>query len=326
MIDPLEWLWPLADAPVPTVATHHTAGWPEGVLDRLQELGLLVECELAARVLCPECRDHYEEVLACEGPGRATYSFIACPEFRRVRVSRDARRQWSVHFAGLTSGLAAVMKLTGKVAELTPARVWRLGRTTWHGESRDVVLARGLNWCDAASVRAAITRTRKPVVFVPHAKPDADFWSGRVPPVLALDQIAADAPGGIDIDPLEILTALRDADALRSESGTAPVTAEQLTLLIRRQIKAEHKSELTDDVYLAAYRQHGSVRKAAEFLTNETGATISKDQVQRAVTRAGGAAEVLNAEDSDSVVRPVASRSRDRRGKSLIQSQPDGEE
>lgn len=143
MIDPLEWLWPLVDGPVPIVGTHHTEGWPDGVLGRLTELGLLVECDLAARVLCPECRDHYEEVLACEGPGRITYSFIVCPEYRRVRVSRDARRQWFVHFTGLTSGLAVVMKLTGKVAELTPARVWRLGRTVWHGESRDVVLARG---------------------------------------------------------------------------------------------------------------------------------------------------------------------------------------
>jgi hypothetical protein len=326
VIDPLEWLWPLADAPEPVVASHHVAGWPGGVLDRLTELGLLVEYELAARVLCPECRDHYEEVLACEGPGRATYSFIACPELRRVRVPRDARRQWAVNFAGLTSSLAAVMKLTGKVAELAPARVWRLGRTTWHGESRDVVLARGLTWCDAASVRAAITRARKPVVFVPHAKPDADFWSGRVPPLLALDQIATDTPGGIEIDPMEILTAMRDAEAQQSGDGAVPVTAEQLTLLIRRQIKAEHKSELTDDVYLAAYRQHGSMRKAAEFLSAETGTTISKDQVQRAVARAGGAAEVVNAEDSDSVVRPVASRSRDRRGKPVIRSQPDGEE
>jgi hypothetical protein len=326
VIDPLEWLWPLADAPVPTVGTHHTAGWPDDVLDRLTELGLLVECELAARVLCPECRDHYEEVLACEGPGRATYSFIVCPELHRVRVPRDARRQWSVSFAGLTSGLAVVMKLTGKVTELAPGRVWRLGRTTWHGESRDVVLARGLNWCDAASLRAAITRSRKPVVFVPHAKPLADFWSGRVPPVIALNQIATDSPGGIDIDPLEILTAVRDADAMQSEAANPSLTTEQLTLLIRRQIKAEHKSELTDDVYLAAYRQHGSMRKAAEFLSNETGTTISKDQVQRAVTRAGGAAEVLNAEDSDSVVRPVASRSRDRRGKSVIQSQTVEEE
>lgn len=326
MTDPLEWLWPLADAPVPTAAAHHTAAWPAGVLDRLRELGLLVEGELAARVLCPECQDHYEDVLACAGPGRLNYSYIACPVLRRVWVPRDARRQWAVSFPGLTSSLAAVMKLTGKVTELAPARVWRLGRNAWHGESRDVVLARGLNWCDAASVCAAITRARRPVVFVPQARPAADFWGGRVPPVIALDQIATDAPGGIDVDPLEILTALRDADAARSEAGTVPLTAEQLTLAIRRQIKAEHKSELTDDVYLAAYRQHGSVRKAAEFLSKETGTTVSKDQVQRAVTRAGGAAEVLNAEDSDSVVRPVASRSRDRRGKSLIQSQPDEEE
>lgn len=326
MTDPLEWLWPLADAPVPTVAAHHTNHWPTGVLDRVRELGLLIESELSARVLCPECQDHYEDVLVCAGPGRLNYSYIACPVLSRVWLSRDVRRQWAVSFPGLTSSLAGAMKLTGKVTELAPTRVWRLGRTAWHGESRDVVLARGLNWCDAASVRAAITCARRPLVFVPHARPTADYWNGRVPPVIALNQIAADTPRGIDIDPLEILTALRDADAGQSEAGTAPMTAEQMTLVIRRQIKAEHKSQLTDTVFLAAYRQCGSVRKAAEFLSKETGATISKDQVHRAVTRAGGAEEVLNVEDGNSVIRPVASRPRDRHGKSLISSQPDDEE
>jgi len=326
VIDPLEWLWPLADATVPTVAVQHTESWPDGVLDRLRAASLLMDDELAARVLCPECQDHYEEVLACEGPGRETYSFISCPALHRVRVPRSARRQWSVNLPVLAQALAVTMSLTGKVAELAPRRVWRLGRTKWQDAARDVLLSRGLHWSDAATVRGSITQARKPIVFVPRAKPPGDYWIGRVPPIIALDQVALLGDAGIEIDPLEIAASIQDADARQNGTGVIEMNPEQLTLLIRRQIKAEHKSELSDDIFLAAYRQHGSVRKAADFLSTETGATISKDQVQRAVGRAGGAAEVLNAEDSNSVVRPVASRSRDNRGKTLIQSQTDMEE
>jgi hypothetical protein len=318
--DPLELFCPLADAVTPIVSVHNVSAWPGGVFARLLDLGLLIPGEEANRVLCPDCHEHYEEVLACEGPGRTTYYFITCPQGLRVRVSRDARRQWAVNFSALVRSLTATLKLTGKVSELSPNRMWRLGRTNWQGTSRDVLLARGLNWADATSIRGSITQARKPIVFVPHFKPAADFWNGRVPPVIALDQVATIGETGLDIDPLEITTAVQEADT--APRDVVAVTSEQLTLMIRRQMKAEHKSNLTDDVFLAAYRQHGSVRKAAEFLSQETCSTISKDQVQRAVTRAGGAGEVLNAEDSDSVVRPVASRSRDRKGKNLIRAKP----
>lgn len=81
------------------------------------------------------------------------------------------------------------------------------------------------------------------------------------------------------------------------------MSREQFTLLIRRQIKAEQKTHLTDDVLVAARRQCGSLRKAAEYLSSETGQDVTKDQVFRAVKRAGGLAEIINASDSDSIVR-----------------------
>lgn len=322
MTDSLEWLWPLADAPVPVVGIHHTSAWPIGVFDRLIGLNLLMECALADRVLCPECQDHFEEVFDCEGSGRANYTYIVCREHRRVWVPRDARRQWTVQFTSLASTFAEVMKLTGKVVELAPARVWRLGRITWQGESRDVVLARGLNWCDAVSVRTAITRCRKPVVFVPLARPAVEFWTGRVPSVIPLVQVASDSRNGIDIDPAAIFSSIQDAETRQADRETPSVTDEQLTRLIRNHLK----TELTDEVYLAAYCHQGTVRNAATFLSEQTKTTVSKDKIYRALKRAGGSKAVLNAQDSNSTVRAVASRPRDKRGKQLIQTQSEVEE
>ena len=91
--------------------------------------------------------------------------------------------------------------------------------------------------------------------------------------------------------------------------------------MIRQQVKAEEKTALTDDILVAAYKQHNSMRKAADFLTSETGQTVTKDKVQRAVGRSGGIEAVVSGHDSHSVRRTVASQRRD--GKKIIPNRPE---
>jgi len=50
------------------VAAHGVAGWPAGVHERLVDLGLLVRAEDAQRVLCPECHEHVQELIASQRP------------------------------------------------------------------------------------------------------------------------------------------------------------------------------------------------------------------------------------------------------------------
>jgi hypothetical protein len=89
-------------------------------------------------------------------------------------------------------------------------------------------------------------------------------------------------------------------------------TALRLKRLIRRQLKAERQAALTDDLLVAAYRQHGSYRKAAEALTAQ-GAETNRWAVERAVKRIGGPAALRRSESSSSVVRTVASQRHDSR-------------
>lgn len=115
---------------------------------------------------------------------------------------------------------------------------------------------------------------------------------------------------------------LTDLIGPETASGVFAVSEVQLKLMIRQQVKAEAKTGLTDDIFVAAYRQHGSVRKAAAFLSQQTGRHVSKDQVHCALKRSGGIQAVLNAEDSDSIQRTVASQRRDRRRKFASPTQP----
>ncbi len=300
----LDYLWPVMDAPVPIVAAHVVAAWPAGVHQRLLDLGFLMQAADTDRVRCPECQQHFEEVIARTGPDGAVRFYVLCPEVLRAEVPALARRQWGVNMTAITDALAAALRLTGNLTTLLPNRAWRLGRTIWQNEPRDVVLARGLNWKDASSVRAIITRGRKPIVLVPDTKPPNDLWRGRVPPILALSQAATIGEGGIDLDPLELAATILDADKRTNAPDTDGINLDRLKLLIRQQVKAEEKIGITDDILVAAYRQEGTVREAAAFLARTTGQEISKDSVHRALQRAGGTATaVLNDESSPSVVR-----------------------
>jgi hypothetical protein len=320
MTDPLELLWPLVDSAETTVAAHVVAMWPSGVHQRLIGLGFLRPAENAERILCPECHSHIEEVSAISGPNGSTRFVVPCPEVYRAHVPAAALQQWTVDLATIAAALANCLSLTGKCTELVPGRLWRLGRTKWQGTSRDVLLARGLQWDDGDVVRSAAVRNRKPILFVPLCRPPDEVWR-RVPPILVLSHVAMLVNDQIEVESLEIAAAVHDADTLAASDSVPALTQQQLGQMIRQQVKAEAKTHLTDDVYIAAYRQCQSVREAAAFLTRETHQEVSKDMVQRAVTRAGGPVAVLNSTDSDSIVRGVASQNRDKRGKPIVQSQ-----
>jgi hypothetical protein len=326
MNDALDLLWPLIDSPEPTLAASVVAAWPEGVHKHLLTLGFMQPAEDASRVLCPECGEHEEDVVASDGSkGRMRFS-IPCPKVLRADVPAKARRQWTVNMDAVAAALASTLGLSGRCTELVARRLWRLGRTDWQGASRDVLFARGLDWGDAATTRAAIVRGRKPIVFVPFCVPPEDFWRRRIPPVIVLSQFTMLCDDQMELEPLAVATAIRDADATPSSGPLETVTEEQLKLMIRQQIKAESKSECVDAVLVAAYRHCGTYRSAADYLSKETGRAVTKDAVHRAVQRAGGVLAVLNSEDSNSVVRSVASQRRDKTGKPIRQSKPIEEE
>lgn len=319
MVDELQYLWPIVDARESMIAAQTVTGWPAGVHERLVALGLLREGERASQIRCPECQDHVEEVLVSGGP-KGTRLVIACPVVLRVEITPAMLTQWILDHSALAATLARVLSLSGKCVELIPGRLWRLGRTKWKEKLRDVVLARGLHWDDGASLQAKLSRSTKPIVFVPLLRPPPDFWR-TPPPLLVLSDVASLRDGLIDIEPLEIAAAIEDADARKAESEGITLTLDGLKVLIRQQVKAEGATQLSDDAMRSAYRHCGSVRQAAELLTRETGQSVTKDRVQRALTRAGGASAVLDSEDSDSIVRGVASQSRDKHGKPMIHSQ-----
>lgn len=290
-----------------------TSTWPGGELDALRGLRLIKEAAVGLHAPCPDCDGgHIEPVTIRRGKDGTPRFFIHCPESMRVEVTAEMCSGWEADLDGLAGALSAAMDLKQRPKALVPGRLWRLGRTKWRTSTREVILAIRLRDADAAAITAHIGPGGRAIVFVPRHPPYDRIWPGHVPAVVALSRVATLGPKGIELDVGAITELVTDADAAAEARSTLPVDPEVKKQVVRRQVTAALDSQQWDDILAAAYRQHGSYRKAATELTKKTGQTISKDKVRRAVERKGGIAEVMADTDSASVSRTVASQPRDR--------------
>ena len=238
-----------------------------------------------------------------KGPDGKIQYYVPCEEVLRAPVSPESLTQWTVHLDGFARVLASLLALKGKCKELVPNSLWRLGRTRWQGASRDVMFARCLHWDATGKVRSEIVSGHKPIVFVPFCLPPDGYWRRKMLPVILLSDFVTMNDNGIEIDELAIWAVINDFKTATSLRCTKTLSEQDLNLMIRRQIKAEKYTELTDAIYIEAYRQCGSLRKAADYLSKRVGKYISKDVVHTAINRSGGFEAARRNENSNSFSR-----------------------
>ena len=316
MVDPLTWLWPQMEMPRPLFSHDVVQRWPEGALDRLQTIGLVKRAETATRVICPGCYEgHIEDVVTLDQPDGSCRFFVYCQEVLRAEVSVESLGQWAVDFEKLAGALARIMSLQGKCMSLLPNRLWRLGKATWQGALRDVFLARGLAWKDGPTVVGRIGRSHRPIVLVGKHVPPNEIWGDCQPAVLSLTEMASLDEDRIAVDAVVMAAMVTDAD-MGWDDGSGPLLDEHQ---LRRLIRVHRDSELKDDVLVAAYKQHGSYRKASDALLAQ-GVETDRWAIERAVQRAGGSVALRRSESSSSVVRTRASQRRD--GRPMYQKRP----
>ncbi|GAB4338291.1 MAG: hypothetical protein Kow0010_26620 [Dehalococcoidia bacterium] len=289
--------------------------WPPGSLEQFCHLKLIRRGPGGLYAPCPNCTDgHIEPVTIRVGPDGTKRFYIWCPESMRVEVQPEMCNGWQVDLAGLAAVLAGALGLKGRPKPVVADRLWRLGRTPWppgSSNTREVVFVRRMQDDDAPAVAAHIGAGGRAIALVPQHVPDTRVWSGPVPAVIPLSELMTWHDDQPVLDVVAMADAVGAADD-RAASSQAIALGPTGKRMVRRQVKAEIKSLLTDDAYMAAYKEHGSYRRAAEALTQQTGQPISKDKVRRAVERHGGRADVISDEDSASVARTVASQRRDK--------------
>ncbi|MFO0816292.1 MAG: hypothetical protein U1A77_00035 [Pirellulales bacterium] len=257
MCDPIAWLWSFADARDPVFDAMSMRVLLGDTLDQLVSLNFVVRTANAVCVSCPACGGHGEEVVAFDYPDGTTRYFVPCPQDFRVEVNPVLLERWTINWDALAQRAASALALAGQCTQLISDRLWRLGRIKWKGTYRDAMLARGLSWPDGRDVARQIARNTRPVVFVGDRPVPHDVWVGREPPLVRISQVAS-FPGdktAIDADATLAAIVLGEAE-FTSGKPLAP-DPHRLTLMIRRQIRAEGKTRLTDDIRERCIRDVG---------------------------------------------------------------------
>ena len=229
MSDLLSRLWAGADLKESRFSGDDTAGWEEGVEDRLVDAGLLERIEYAQSVVCNACAEgHAEEVTFIESPsGSLVRAYLLCPEHGRVPIPLDRLSQWRIDFEGLARAVASSLDLAGDVEPLVADRLWRLGSAHLGGRTREVFLGRGLSWPDAAQMiggSPAFQAARTPLILVPGATPPREIFQDDSLPVVTLSMVAELVGNGVSIDQsrLESFLFTGKRSRPRSQSSSFP--------------------------------------------------------------------------------------------------------
>jgi len=150
----------------------HADELSRGFGDRLRQLqaaNILQATTSAASASCLECGgDHLRHVtfLADKRTGNRR-GYISCPECGPVEIAPEQLQRWAVNVpeflrASFSSGGAAVT-----LGEPIGNRLWRIGRATWAGRSREVYFVRAFRRFDDRAIVAEMLRRPKSVLFFP---------------------------------------------------------------------------------------------------------------------------------------------------------------
>lgn len=291
MLDPLKCFWPGVEAVTPTFTRAAIIRWPETSFDQLVDAGLLVPDQNPSRILCPECgKLHCAKPIVRKQSDGSVKMFIPCSEHLRAEVRTRDLQQWSANVESLVKCIAVSLNTRGQIKDLASGRVWRCGRWTHKGVARDVLFARGLRRKDAQQFRRAVTQCHAPVVFVGSEVPDSEFWSVNTPAMIRLADVALLNNGKLVVEMNQVSALINAADVVRQDEIASSKSKENKAM--RRAIKEEIRSSLTDEQISRAYVAFGTYEKTAKALSTN-GHTFNRWAVEHAVKRSGGREVVL---------------------------------
>lgn len=215
MPEPLSILWDRADAKEPVWSGDEIGEGAKGTAQQLIRSGMIAKDSNAATIVCDACdTGHVEEVVFLERPARTgARHYISCPQHGRVRVPPYRITQWALDFRALGKAVASGLELAGTPEEVVANRVWLLGKGSFSGRSREIFLARGLTWADAAAIigsAARLNASSNAVVLVAGAVPPDAVWHGQKPRVLPLSALACLENGKLTIDRDHLVSALAE--------------------------------------------------------------------------------------------------------------------
>jgi len=190
------------------VTAQEAHRWGSEFVERLSTLGVLRETTPAARLrneLCEHGCDMEPEIVTHATTGER-FGVHRClrEECGLVRIPLDDLRRWEFDLMGAGEAVSGAISAGGKVTMDVPGRLVEVGRVVSGDTWRDVFLARGLAWSDAATALADARRLKasgSPLVVALAELPRTDVWANCHPAVALLSDVVSfeDAELAVDL-------------------------------------------------------------------------------------------------------------------------------
>lgn len=188
------------------VSAQEARRWGPGAVERFVALGLLRKTTPATTIRYDGC-DHgcyMEPQIVTHAVTGEQFGVHGCSyDCGLVRIPLDDLRQWEFDLLGAAKAVARAIDASGKVTEDIPGRLVEVGRVVAGDAWRDLFLARGLAWSDAASAFAdarRLTASAAPLVLGLELLPGVPVWTDCKPALALLADIASLDDGGLKVD------------------------------------------------------------------------------------------------------------------------------
>lgn len=305
-----------ADMPNSDVFTaDEVAAWPDGLLGSLISLGILREIAPAQEVECDQCEQCCSitpEIRDDLRTGKAVGVYF-CEDVGRITVDLGRLSQWEVDFTGLANVMAGAMLENSDVKEVSLGRLYHLGTVMRSGKPRDVFMARGLAWRDAASVVFQVPRfqtSKTPIVLVPATIPSNIAWKGRKPTIVPLTDVATLGAKGVVIN---LACVFGTTPRRRKTGGPVRTLVPEHVMKRLREIPAKSEKYRKQKIAVWTYRACDSA-EIARHVETETGLNVSASRIRQirseVVTWVARGSQTDLSDEQESQVRTIIGKIR----------------
>ena len=197
------------------VTADVVAQWPEGCLDKLLALGLMVQAGNEIGLYCDQCEEHcwLEPTfpIGSDGTNFLTHPCIGREDIGILEFRPEQLLTWRLNFEGITAAVGGALGLDGEIEVVVPGRLWSLGRLRRSGRAHTFFFGWGYDLHRNEELVLATDgrmRSLNGVLLVPHSIPQA-LSSGTSPgPIIPLTAIVSFSNDGLQLDTALVQTRL----------------------------------------------------------------------------------------------------------------------
>jgi len=272
MTETLRWLLLRADLRnAGPVTAQETEYWPAGAVERFVGLGLLRPTTPAETIRYDGC-DHGCEIepeIITHAVTGERFGVHRCmkDECGLVRIPLAELRRWEFDLLGAAKAVARAIDAGGRVAEDVPGRLVEMGRIVAGDTWRDVFLARGLAWSDAAEALADARRLKAsaaPLMLALAKLPGEPVWPDCKPALALLADIASLDDCGLKVDLADIIERPTNphSDAIGSKWITVTEAAQMLVSDVSGINLEQAKARVSKAANAGKFTTNGKQRQA----------------------------------------------------------------